>query len=652
MRSPHSRRDDLAFEDSLNDDWSQDLSAAEVPIGNRPLLYLGLAAAAIVLIVLGRIIYLNAAGGAYYRARAADNESAYAETPAPRGPIYDAEGGVLAESKASFEAVLDVRALLAATSSLASDTAEVAATVLGIQPNDLVSRIAAAGAANFATPIVLDENLTPDEIVNLQAADLPTIKVENDFVREYPQGSLFSSVVGYTGRPSAADLTADPTLTANDIVGKAGIEAFYDTALRGTPGVQVQYENASGKVIGGTEPSPPVAGGALHLTIDGGFQAYLASRLQGGLASLGRTVGMGLAMDPRTGAILSLVTLPSYDNNLFAQPGTSTNAAIQRILASPDQPLFNRIVNGTYNPGSTIKPLDGVAALADGVIDPSRTIFSPGYLLVPNPYNSSTPTRFLDWRPQGNVNLASALAQSSDVYFYIVSGGSPPASDPLLNDESDYGIRGIGINRLDQWWQAFGLGKPTGVDMPGEAPGFLPTSQWKQSQTGVPWLLGDTYNVAIGQGNLLLTPMQLLDYISAVANGGDVYRPFLNASSAPQVAEDLTQYLPEIRAVQQGMREGVASPLGTAYSLNDLGFPVCAKTGSAQIKLNTEENALFVGYAPCDHPQVALLLLVENAKQGSLNAVPIAKDVMNWYYWNRIASPAAGTAAPQATSTP
>ena len=198
--------------------------------------------------------------------------------------------------------------------------------------------------------------------------------------------------------------------------------------------------------------------------------------------------------------------------------------------------------------------------------------------------------------------------------------------------------------------------------MPNEAAGFLPTPAWWQAKTGHPWLLGDTYNVSIGQGSLLLTPLQLIDYISAIANGGTVWRPFLNARSTPAVNEDLTSLLPDIQQVQAGMRAGVATPRGTSYTMHDLPFPACAKTGSAQVANNTEENALFVGYAPCDSTTgalltasetspselslgesfegkpIVLLILIENSKQGSLNAVPIAKDVMNWYYQNKIAN--------------
>ena len=632
-----NRYDDVAFEDSLNDDWNRDLAVAEVPIGNRPLWYLGIVILCVVVTVAVRIVYLNWADGAYYKARAEGNVAQYAETLAPRGTIYDREGDILAENKVAFAAVLDAREFIH-NESLHADTTRVVQNVLGITPDDLANFINQASASDFATPIVLAENLTQNELVNLQAANLPTIRIERDFVREYPQGAVFSSVVGHTGRVSKDDLKANPMLDGNDFIGKTGIEAFYDDALRGKPGITVQYKNAQGQVLYEEQKSTPEVGNSIHLTIDGGLQSYFSSRLARGLWSLGRTIGVGLAMDPRTGKVLSLVNLPGFDNNVFSQSGTSTAAELQRLFSSADKPFFNRAVNGFYNPGSTIKPLDGVAALKEGVIDSNREVFSPGYLLVPNPYNSSTPGRYLDWRYQGNVNLASALAQSSDVYFYLAGGGSPPASVPLLNDPSDYGIAGLGISRLYEWWQTFGLGKPTGIDMPNEAEGFLPTPEWKERRFGTPWLLGDTYNVSIGQGDLLLSPVQLLNYISAIGNGGKIYRPFLNAASTPQVAEDLTYLLPQIQEVQQGMKEGVTSPQGTAYLLHDLPFSVCAKTGSAQVQNNAQENALFVGYAPCGNPQIALLVLIENSKEGSLNAVPIAKDVLNWYYWNRIAS--------------
>ncbi len=626
------RDQDIAFEDALSDDWRRDLDVAEVSIGNRPMRYLAMVIAVLVVAVAGRILFLGF-NNAYYTARAERNVAQEDETPAPRGIVYDREGDVLASNKVAFSALLDVRTFLENEDQESSTLAAIQ-NILGVSRDEVGSLVIAAEKNDFASPVVLADNLDQNEIVNLQALNLNVIKLKSDFARTYPNGPIFSSVVGYAGRVSAQDIEEDPSLKNQDVIGKTGIEAFYDKILRGTPGVAVTYTNAQGKTLGKKQESVPQIGAPLNLTIDGGLQTYFYHALSNQLANLGRPIGLGIAVDPRTGAVLSMVNLPGYDNNVFSESGQ--NAVIQNLLTSSDRPLLNRAVDGYYNPGSTIKPLDAVAALSEGVINSTREIYSPGYLLVPNPYNPSAPSRYLDWQYQGNVNMASALAQSSDVYFYIVGGGSPAESTPPLNDSSDYGISGLGIDRLHTWWQKFGLGKPTGIDMPSEGSGFLPTPAWKQQHSGTPWLLGDTYNVSIGQGDLLLTPIQLLDYAGALANGGSIYRPFLNASSTPTVAEDLTSLLPEIQQVQEGMREGVTAPKGTSYTLHNLPFSVCAKTGSAQVSNNTQENALFIGYAPCNNPQIAILILIENSREGSLNAVPVAGDVLNWYYKNRM----------------
>ena len=239
-------------------------------------------------------------------------------------------------------------------------------------------------------------------------------------------------------------------------------------------------------------------------------------------------------------------------------------------------------------------------------------------------------------------HLDAALEVSDE---FLAGGGAPQGVDPQILAGGGY-VSGLGINRLISWWQKFLLGSRTGIDLPGEAEGFLPTPAWKEEHAGTPWLLGDTYNVSIGQGDLLLTPIQLLSYIAAVANGGKIYEPVLNsAKEHPNLRADLSEFLPEIKEVQKGMELAVTSPLGTAHLLSDLGFKIAAKTGTAEVRSKTGENAFFVGYLPAetlakagagsDTPQIAILILVENSLEGSLNTVPIAKDVLNWYYWNR-----------------
>ncbi len=628
------KKPEIPFEESLNDDWSQDLSMVEVPIGNTSLWHLGVVVFFVVLIVFGRVAYLSILSGGYYAARAEGNAAQEQATPAPRGIIYDSEGDALVENKAAFAAVLDSQVFLAQPD-LQTSTLAAAQAILGVASGTVWDALKQSESQDFATPVVLVDDLNQTQLVNLQALALPSISIQSDFERVYPNGPIFSSVVGYTGRVTQEDLEQDPTLATSDIVGKTGIEEYYNSTLQGVSGIHIQFKNAQGNVLQSKQQTTATLGTSVRLTIDGGLQTYLYNRIQSELAVLGRQVGVGLVIDPQTGAVLSLVNLPGFDNNAFSAPASDT-LEIENYLTSSDKPLFNRIVSGQYQPGSTIKPLVGVAALKEGIITPDRELYSPGYLMVPNPYNSSTPTKYEDWESHGYINLASALAQSSDVYFYIVGGGSPAYSTPPLNDPVDDGITGLGANQLFNWWTTFGLGKPTGIDLPNEAAGFLPTPVWWSTISKRPWSLGDTYNVSIGQGSLAVTPMQLLSYIDAIANGGKIYKPFLNASSTPRVSEDLTSLLPQIQDVQQGMLETVADPRGTAYTMNGLPAQACAKTGSAQVQNNEEENALFVGYFPCNNPQIALLLLIENSKQGSLNAVPIAKDVFDWYYNNRM----------------
>lgn len=614
------RKKDLVFEDALGDDWARDLDIVEVPLGDRPLVYLGIVVVLVGAVLFGQIVLLGIGQSAFYAKRALANLGHYKRIPAPRGIITDRFGKVLADNLSASAAFLDVKDFLR-DAAVQAETLAAIQSVLHISNDEVWQMIGNRDPEQSADPVVLSNELTQGELVALTALHLRAITVADGFRRAYPSGSAFSSLLGYVGFPTARDLKSNPSLGSEDMVGKAGIESFYDASLRGTPGVSVELRDAKGNLLGEEQKSNPAVGRGLALTIDGEFQSYFAKRMSDSLQSLNRTTGVGLAIDPRNGEILALINFPAFDNNVFAKSGQ--NAERARILSSPLHPLFNRAVSGLYNPGSTMKPLVGVAALAEGIITPQRTIFSPGYIDIPNPYDPMHPTRYMDWRYQGDVNLSSAIAQSSDVYFYAVGGGAE-------------GIAGLGISRLYEWWQKFHLGSALGIDISGEANGFLPTADWKETQTGRPWLLGDTYNVSIGQGDLLLTPIQLLSYIGAIANGGKIWKPFLNASGTPQALADLTSLAPEIAEVQKGMRAAVISTLGTAHTLSDLPFKVGAKTGSAQIQNNTQENAFFVGYAPFDNSQIAILVVIERSKEGSLNAVPIAKDVLNWYYEHRI----------------
>jgi penicillin-binding protein 2 len=615
------KRNDVAFEESLSEDWSKDLDVVEVPIGKSPIIWLTVAVSIIGVLTVGRLIYLGVFQNKTYAARAEANLDVIKRISAPRALILDRYGKVIADNRAVWSAVLEVGQYLK-DKSLEPPTLDAIQNILGLNPDDVLQAIQNPenGLRDYTAPYLLSADLTQDQVLKLKSLDLPTITVQNGYLRSYPLGEEFSSVLGYTSLTNSADLKSDSNLTTEDFVGRAGLESYYDSELRGTPGKIVQFRNAKGEILGEVQKSDPLQPSPLKTSLDSEFQKYFYVRLTQALSDLGKTTAVGLAMNPETGEVLSLISIPSYDSNIFTESGKSSER--KDVVTSDLKPLFNRAVAGSYSPGSTIKPLVGVAALTENVINPTRTIFSPGYLDIPNPYHPDQTTRYKDWRYQGDVNLYSALAQSSDVYFYEVGGG--------WGD-----IKGLGITKLLDWWKKFGLGQKSGIDLPGEAKGFLPTPDWKERTSKTPWLLGDTFNVSIGQGDLQLTPVQLLDYISAVANGGKLYVPHIKVEDS-KVFADLTQYLPEITEVQKGMKQVVSSPLGTANILSDLPFVVGAKTGSAQIQNNTKENAFFAGYAPADNPQIAILILVENAKQGSLNAVPIARDVLKWYYDNRL----------------
>lgn len=614
-------RRDVAVEEVLSDSVINKCGIREVPLGNRVVFFVGVGVFALCMAALGRMAVI-ASGFSSYKEIANGNLTDRRAIEPPRGPIYDRNGIVLAENIPSFLLFLDIRSFIE-HNEIENEVLAAIEGAAGLAAEEVRGRIRESKYGEQTGRILLSDDIPESQLIAIESRNLAPLSIEKGFRRHYAYGQEFSSALGYVGAVSADDLKENSSLDMQSVIGKSGIEAFYDGILRGESGELSRFRNAKGEPVGREKEKAPEIGRSLRLTVDAEFQEYFFKRFKEGLLALGRTKGVGLALDPRSGEVLALFNFPAFDGNAFLE--SSRSAERKSYLTSSDRPLFNRAVSGFYNPGSTIKPLVGAAALAEGVIDTAHRIFSPGYLDVPNPYDPSKPTRYPDWRRQGWVNLSSALAQSSNVYFYTIGGG--------------FGnIKGLGISRLNEWWKKFGLGKPTGIDMPFEADGFLPTAGHKKEKEGREWLLGDTYNVSIGQGDLLVTPIQLLNYIAAVGNGGKIFRPFLNADKSAEEIADISDLAPYLEEVEKGMVGAVQSQLGTAHLLSSLAFPVAAKTGSAQVQNNKQENAFFVGYAPAGErsPQIAVLVLVENALGGSLNAVPIAKDAINWYYKNRI----------------
>jgi penicillin-binding protein 2 len=603
-----SPKKEFFLEESLETLSSGKLESLEMPISRRAFGLLFVLILAVAAIFLGKLIFLAVWQGDFYQLRAEANAGKEIHIAAARGIIYDRFGRILVENQPTFSVAAKPRNI--------NEVAE----VLGLAPEEIKSQLKAADL-NKASSLVIARDVAPEKIVQLKSLESEDVEVFNDYKRAY-RGRAFSHILGYTGFGKT-----------NEVVGKTGLEYQYDEYLKGKPGAMVIYRDALFHDLDKKLINNPENGKQLHLNIDGDLQEYFYNRLVSALASLGREGGAGIALNPQNGEVLALLSFPSFDGNLFVASGRNDEKT--RVLNSSGRPLFNRAISGIYNPGSTIKPLMAIAALKENIIKPEKKIFSAGFIEIPNPYFPDQPSRFLDWKAHGWVDVYSALARSSNVYFYTIGGG--------FGD-----VRGLGIEKIKEYWKKFNFDKKTGIDLPSEAEGFLPDPAEKENRTGDIWRLGDTYNVSIGQGDFLVTPIELLNQISAIANGGKLYRPFIVKSikdangnivkeNQPEILADYSLELSsEIKEVQIGMEDAVRQYYGTAHLLSDLPFKVAGKTGSAQIANNTKTNAFFVGYAPAQNPQIAILVLVENAREGSLNAVPVARDVLEWYYYNRI----------------
>lgn len=620
----------LFLEEAVLDDISQGFDSLEQPLSQKAFRFVSVAVIIIVLIVVARLFFLNWFKGDFYKEKAFANSGKIIISRTQRGIIFDRFNKPLVNNFPVFRLNLKLVEFFK-NSENQSQTIKDIQDIL-VLPEGYIESLLKNVNLERQNTLTISKQLDIEQAIKIKNLNLPALQIENDFKRRYPETKIFSHILGYVGAVSNADFKNRKFLSLNDAIGKNGLELFYDNELRGEDGETINYRNVKGEIIDSRLLKEPIQGKELRTTLDFEFQSYFYNRLKQGLDYLGSSAGVGIALNPQNGEVLALINLPSFDNNEITS----------KDLNNSFKPLFNRAVSGLYTPGSTIKPLMAFAALAENIISPEKEIFSAGYIEIPNPYFPDKPSRFLDWKPQGWVNLYSAIARSSNVYFYEIGGG-------FENQ------KGLGIENIKKYWQKFGFGELTGIDLPNEAKGFLPSPQIKE-KNGEIWRLGDTYNISIGQGDFLTTPLQLINYISAIANDGKIYKPFIVKKIISEdgkiikeinscIIKDYSSDIEIIKKVQKGMIDVVQKPYGTAYSLSDLPISVAAKTGSSQIENNAKTNAFFVGYIPIEalakagaplDKQIAILVLVENSREGSVNTIPIAKDVLKWYYINRI----------------
>lgn len=575
------------------------------------------------IVFAGRAFFLQITKNDQFVAEAKKNYLRIIKIPAKRGLIYDRNKKVLADNFPQFYLSLvpdDLPKKVEEREKTLEEIAKLANLDLEKLKEALQKR------EKYFSPyssIILLDNIPYEEAMRLKIAvlNIPGLEVGLGFRRTY-RGDFpnqdFAHLIGYLGLASEEEISTGK-YALDDYLGKAGVEKSYDEILRGVDGqkrLEVDALGIAKKVISETEPQN---GANLILSIDADLQKKSQEILEKYLKSKNLKKGVVIALDPTNGEILSLVSLPTYDNEKFLQKISPQE--FEALTKDPDLPLFNRAISGLYPSGSTIKPIFAAGALDKKIISPKTSFLSVGGLRVGNWF-------FPDWKAggHGETNVFKALAESVNTFFYIIGGG--------------YGnFAGLGIENLVKYAKLFGLGEKTGIDLPGEKSGFLPTPEWKKQTIGENWYIGDTYHLSIGQGYLLVTPLQIALATSIFANGGVYYQPkVLKAIErngreevvSPRVVRQNFVDPQAITVVRNGLRQAVL--WGSARALNSLPISVAGKTGTAQGQKRKSPHAWFTGFAPFENPKIVITVLVEEGGEGSSIAVPIAKEILAWYF--------------------
>ncbi len=592
-----------------------------------------------ILLLAGRTAFLQLYQGEHYRALAEGNRIRLRDTKATRGIIYDRNMVQLVENSPGFSlAAIPVdlpkdpevrKSLIVDIQNITNKPAEETETLL-FPEKPLYSY----------QPITVVDDLTPDQAVlaRILSSKYNGLTLRIDSTRHYLLSSTtqsFSHILGYQGKIEDGKLQEylKDGYLYDDKIGKSGLEFTYEKELKGVNGIEQVEVEATGKAKEILASQKPISGNNLLLSIDSRLQKVAETSLKKALGSTGKKKGSVIAIDPNNGEILALVSWPAFNNNDFVR-GLSQDK-FQELINDPNLPLFNRSISGEYPPGSTFKIVVASAALEEKIVTENTGFMSTGGI-----YFNKT-WFFPDWKAGGHgwTNVTKALAESVNTFFYIVGGGYQD-------------FVGLGPERIEAYGEKFGLGKKTGIDLPNEATGFLPTPKWKEETKNEQWYIGDTYHFAIGQGDVLVTPLQVALWTSAIANDGKIFKPHIVKSILDSQNELISETKPEIisqdflsqkniNIIKKGLRETVLT--GSGRSLGSLPIAVAAKTGTAQWSTKKLPQAWVTAYAPFENPEIVVTVLVEEGGEGSSVATPVAREILGWW---------ANKDNPQSTSTP
>lgn len=575
--------------------------------------FIGIVIMAMLMVLSSRLVYLQVVQGDLYKRKADGNRLRVTPIFAPRGQFYDRNGKVLVVNKAAF-----VVTISANKKNIDKANLEQLAKILNMPVDDIMKKI----EQHVDTDRVVLKSDVPTEVVTLieeRKREFPNVFIETQPTREYRYNELAVHVLGYVAEISEDEYNRrkeDPDYRNNSVIGKFGIESYFDKFIRGKDGANQIEVNVAGKLVEQLGRVNPKPGYNLQLTIDYNLQAASEAIIDKHLNYL-RTTGLApnaysasmVVMDATNGQIVAMVSRPAFNPNLFVKGISYKDWNI--INNNPYHPMTNKAISGEYPPGSSFKIITAIAALATDKVTPEELYYDGGsHPAVPTMGNDGG-------KALGNINLKTALAKSDNVYFYEMS-------------------RRVGIEGLEKYSRSFGLGALSGITLNGEAEGLVASPAYKKKVFDQDWYLGDTFNASIGQGYQLATPIQLASLMAMVANGGTRYKPYLvmrvfdeNNNTvkefSPEVLSKISIKKEDMQAVQLGLR-GVAEAGGTAGELADFPIAIAGKTGTAE-NPHGLDHGVFVGYAPFDNPKYVIALVVEQGWYASVSAVPIAKGV-------------------------
>jgi len=624
------RKDELEIQEIFLDKFSEDkkdsISAfekkIEVPLVKRKIYFLFGIFIILLILLFAKAFFFQIIQHKSLSVLAEKNRTGIYLIRPLRGIIYDKNFNQLVTNKTVFDLICEKNILPVFQKEREEEISEMS-EILEIEVREIKEKI----EASDEQIVLISENLPHQKFLEVSSKidRFPGFRIEETNVRNYISGPKFSHLIGYTSKINREELQTHKDYGICDIIGKTGLEKFYEEILRGGVGFLKIERDALGKERKKEIIKNPKAGEGVVLWLDSQLQEKITEVLEKNLKHFGLEKAAVVVMDSNTGGILSLVSFPTFDNNLFSQGADLKE--FENLFKDPSNPLLNRVISGLYPTGSAIKPLIAVAALEEKIISSKKEINCQGRISLPSLW-AKVPIVYHDWKEHGLTDMRKAIAQSCNVYFYTIGGGYKD-------------FKGLGPEIIKKYLKTFGLENKTGIDLPEEKSGNIPDPEWKINSLGDEWRTGDTYNLSIGQGFLRVTPLEMAVATAALSNGGKILQPSLLEKIVdseknlvkeiqPKVIQELPFDQENLKVVKEGMRQAVAS--GTAVILNSLPKKVAAKTGTAQTSKEGFYHQWITIFAPYEEPQIVLTILIENVKEEQSVATLVAKEILEWYF--------------------